>query len=287
MKINLAKSAGFCFGVKRALEIAHKTLAASQDVYMTGDIVHNEEIIKEIKNAGMEKIKKFHSSGIGKTFLIQAHGAGLALINKATRLGYNIVDATCPMVKEIHSIAKDMENKGYKIIIIGDKNHDEVLGIIGQLKSNPIIIEGLKGVAWGKFKKINKAAVVAQSTQDIVKVEKIIRALKLSISELEFFNTICRPTRLKQGEIRKLPSQNDVMVIIGSKTSANTRRLYEISKEINKKSFWVQSRRDLKPAWFKNARNIGIAAGASTPDRAIKEIVKLILTADKTIPGRK
>ena len=274
MKINLAKSAGFCFGVKRALDIAFRTISSRSDVYMMGDIVHNEDVIEEIEKAGIKKIIKLKSVK-NKRLLIRAHGVGMDLLAKARKLGYNIVDATCPMVKEIHGIAKKMENKGYRIIIIGNKDHDEVQGIIGQLKAKPMVIENLNDVA---FNKIKKAAVVVQSTQNIEKVARIAEKLKLRVNELRFFNTICKPTRLKQEEIRKMPLENDVMIIAGSKTSANTKRLYEIAKAINKKSYWVQSRRDIKPAWFKGARNIGVTAGASTPDRTIKEIIEYLQT---------
>lgn len=272
MKINLAKTAGFCFGVKRAIDIAFKTISSRADVYMMGDIVHNEEVIKEIENAGIKKTKKLKSVK-NKRLLIRAHGVGIDLLAKARRLGYNIVDATCPMVKEIHGIAKKMEDKGYRIIIIGDKDHDEVQGIIGQLKEKPIVIEDLNDVG---FDKIKKAAVVVQSTQNIEKVARIAEKLKPRVSELRFFNTICKPTRLKQEEIRKMPLENDVMIIAGSKTSANTKRLYEIAKAINKRSYWVQSKKDIKPFWFKGARNVGVTAGASTPDRTIKEIIEYV-----------
>jgi len=272
MKINLAKSAGFCFGVKRALDIASKTISSRADVYMMGDIVHNEDVIKEIENAGIKKIKELKSVK-NKRLLIRAHGVGIDLLSKARKLGYNIVDATCPMVKEIHGIAKKMEDKGYRIIIIGDKDHDEVQGIIGQLKAKPMVIEDLNDV---DFNKIKKAAVVVQSTQNMEKVARIAEKLKPLVSELKFFNTICKPTRLKQEEIKKMPLENDVMIIAGSKTSANTKRLYEIAKAINKRSYWVQSRQDIKPAWFKGARNVGVTAGASTPDRTIKEIIEYL-----------
>ena len=272
MKINLAKSAGFCFGVKRALDIAFRTISSPSDVYMMGDIVHNEDVIKEIEKAGIKKIIKLKSVK-NKRLLIRAHGVGMDLLAKARKLGYNIVDATCPMVKEIHGIAKKMEDKGYRIIIIGDKDHDEVQGIIGQLKAKPMVIENLNDVA---FNKIKKAAVVVQSTQNIEKVARIAEKLKPRVNELRFFNTICKPTRLKQEEIRKMPLENDVMIIAGSKTSANTKRLYEIAKAINKKSYWVQSRQDIKSAWFKGARNVGVTAGASTPDRTIKEIIEYL-----------
>ena len=277
MKINLAKSAGFCFGVKRALSIATETVGEGSAVYMLGDIVHNEDVVRKIELAGIKKIKTL-ANGKNKTLLIRAHGAPINTIKKALKNGYEIVDATCPMVKEIHKIAKGMESKGYKIIVIGDKNHDEVHGIIGQLKGKAIVIDSPKHIPWKTIKRLNKACVVVQSTQNLYNVLQIVELLKEHIGDLEFFNTICQPTRSKQEEIRIMPAQNDVMIIIGSKTSANTRRLYEISKAINKRTYWISSKKDIKFSWLKGAKCVGITAGASTPDSTTREIIKYINT---------
>jgi 4-hydroxy-3-methylbut-2-enyl diphosphate reductase len=275
VKINLAKSAGFCFGVKRAIDIAYKTLAGNKNVYVFGNIVHNEDAAKKLQKAGIKKYKKF-SCGKNKIFLIRAHGASLHIINRVRKLGYKIVDATCPMVKEIHKVARSAECSGYAIIVIGDKKHDEVQGIIGNLEKRTIVIEDARNIPWGKLKKINKACVVVQSTQNLEKVIKIIEILRPRIKELKFFNTICQPTRLKQQEAKIMPLENDLMIIIGSKASANTKRLYEISKALNKRSYWIQGKEDIKRGWFKNVQCVGITAGASTPDTTIKEISEYI-----------
>jgi len=275
MKINVAKSAGFCFGVKRALNIALKTATSKARVYMLGDIVHNEEVVRQINKAGIRKIKKL-CGGKNKILLIRAHGASLATLQKAGRLGFKIVDATCPMVKEIHKIVRDMEQKGYKIIVIGDKKHDEVQGIVGQIKSKAIVIDSLNNIPLKTIKRINKACVVAQSTQNLEKVLKLLSILKLYIKDLEFFNTICMPTRMKQEEIKRLPLKNNVMIIIGSKSSANTRRLYEISKSLNRRTYWVSSKKEIKLAWFRDAKSVGVSAGASTPDLTTQDVVKYI-----------
>jgi len=275
MKINIAKSAGFCFGVKRAIKIANETLKERKKAYMLGDIVHNEDVAKKLREAGIKKVNSL-SNGKGKTLLIRAHGASRKLFDKALRLGYSIVDATCPMVKEIQNIAIKNELEGCRIIIIGDKKHDEVRGIVGQLKNKAIVIDNIKNIPLERIKEIKKAAVVVQSTQNLEKVTEIVNALNAYIGELKFFNTICNPTRMKQEEIKTMPLANDVMIIIGSKTSANTKRLYEISKSINKKSYWVNSRNEIKRKWFKNSKKVGVTAGASTPESTTLEIIKYI-----------
>jgi len=271
MKVTIAKSSGFCFGVQRALNIALQQASSGNDIYMLGDIVHNDTVVKLIKRSGIKRTFKLNQ-GKGKTLLIRAHGASLLTFNKAKKLGYNIIDATCPMVKEIHKMAREAEKKGFNIIIIGDKKHDEVRGIAGQLKKKAVIIDAGGKIPISQIKGIKKAAVVAQSTQDIEKVRTILEMLKKYIPGVKFYNTICRPTRIKQQEIRCLPLENDAMVIIGSRKSANTKRLYEISKSLNRRTYWVNSKKELKPGYFKDLHSVGVAAGASTPKESIQEI---------------
>ena len=275
MRINLAKSAGFCFGVKRAIDIALKAAETENKVEMLGDIVHNEYVVRNIHDAGIRKISRL-AKGQNKMLLIRAHGAPAKIYKKAKALGYKIIDATCPMVKEIHRIAKKTEKEGYRIIIIGDKAHDEVNGIKGHLKTKAIVIDNENTVPFEKIKKIKKACVVVQSTQNTDSVIKIVATLKQHIKNLVFCNTVCKPTKVKQKEIKKMPKENDVMIIIGSKTSANTRRLYEISKAINPRSYWIQSGNDVKPAWLKEAKSVGITAGASTPDYITEKTISFI-----------
>jgi len=275
MKVNVAKSAGFCFGVKRAIKIALDTAQSGGRVEMLGDIVHNEDVVKEISKAGVKKIKNLER-GTNEVLLIRAHGASEEIYKKATKLGYTIVDATCPMVKEIHKIAKFSKKEGCDIIIIGDKKHDEVRGIIGQLRDKAIVIDNIKKIPLAKVKRIKKACVVVQSTQNLEKTLTIIEVLKKYIRELKFFNTICKPTRIKQKEAKEMPLKNDLMVIIGSKTSANTKRLYQISKSLNTQSYWVQSRDEIKPEWFRNVQSVGVMSGASTPDYTTKDVIKYI-----------
>ncbi|MFA5355982.1 MAG: 4-hydroxy-3-methylbut-2-enyl diphosphate reductase [Candidatus Omnitrophota bacterium] len=280
MRINLAKSAGFCFGVRRAINIAIRTAAEKKNACMLGDIVHNEDVVRDIHRSGIQKIRRL-DEGKGRALILRAHGASLDTVKRAERLGYKIIDATCPMVKEIHRIAANMEKSGRKIIIIGDKRHDEVRGIAGQLEGKAIVIDAIKNIPFRALKKTKKACVVVQSTQNIDKVFKIVRALKRTVPDLKFFNTVCRPTRLKQKEIKSMPLKNEIMLIVGSKTSANTKRLYEISKSINKNSYWIRSKEGLKRSWFPGIKSVGITGGASTPDKTIKEVICRLRTIAK------
>ncbi len=272
MRINIAKSAGFCFGVKRALDIAIKTARENKNVVMLGDIVHNEDVVRQISGYGIKKIKSLEHSK-GQILIIRAHGEPLRVFNSAKKLNYTIVDATCPMVKEIHKIASGMEKNGYRIIVIGDRKHDEVRGISGQLKKKALVIENPLSIPLTKVKAIKKGCVIVQSTQKLKNALDIVSILKEYIPDLKFFNTICKPTRIKQAEIENMPGQNDCMIIIGSRKSANTKRLYEISKSLNENSWWVNSKKEINPLWLQKAKNVGITAGASTPEETINEII--------------
>jgi 4-hydroxy-3-methylbut-2-enyl diphosphate reductase len=276
-KVTLAKSAGFCFGVRRAINISLATAKLKKPIYMLGDIVHNEFVVREIEKSGIRRIKRL-SDGKGKTLLIRAHGSSRSILQKAKQLGYKVVDATCPMVKEIHKIAKGIENSGRRVIIIGDKMHDEVRGIIGQIKNKAIVIDAEEDIPFKKIRGIKKAGVIVQSTQNLENVLKIVEILKSRIPELDFHNTICQPTRTKQNEIKNMPSKNDTMIIIGSKASANTKRIYEISKSLNRNSYWVNSAGEIKNNWLAKAKTIGVTAGASTPRSTIQEVIRKIRT---------
>lgn len=275
MKITIDSSAGFCFGVRRALTLALNAAVSSKNIVMLGDIVHNEDVVRSINRAGIKKINRL-GRGKGKTLLIRAHGASLNTLRDARRHGYTILDATCPMVKEIHAIAKKMEKQGYTLVIIGDKNHDEIKGIKGQLLVSPLVIEAPGKIHWKQLKGTRKVAIVAQSTQTEENVSSIVGLLKKKIKNVAFFNTICLPTRLKQEKMKALPAKNDLMLVIGSKTSANTRRLYELSRKFNPATFWVQSHRDIKQEWFKGKKKVGITAGASTPQETIEAVVRQV-----------
>ncbi|MCF7871271.1 MAG: 4-hydroxy-3-methylbut-2-enyl diphosphate reductase [Candidatus Omnitrophica bacterium] len=275
MKINIAKSAGFCVGVKRALAIAGKAAKSCAKIDMLGDIVHNEEVVKQIQKTGIKKIDEL-DKGKNKTLLIRAHGAPNSTYQKAKKLGYQIIDATCPMVKEIHQIAKKYQKKGYKIIIVGDKKHEEVQGIVGQLDKKPLVFSPKTEIKKKMCGNLKKAVVISQSTQNIDEVKNIVYKIKRYIPRLEFIDTICKPTRQKQNEVKTMPYNNDSMLIIGSKASANTKRLYQISKKINPRTYWIEDDKKINPGWFKNVKSVGITAGASTPENIIHSVVEKI-----------
>ena len=283
MQIHLAQSAGFCFGVRRALKIARNLAASHPAVCMLGDLVHNETVIRELEAAGIRKIKRLEK-GRHTRLLIRAHGASRRTMAKARHHGYALVDATCPMVREIHRIVRSMDRQGRRVIVIGDRRHDEVLGIIGQIARRAVIIDHAEHIPWKALRHVRKAAIVVQSTQNLDRVLPVVERLKTRIADVRFFNTICKPTRMKQEEIKLLPLQNDAILIIGSRTSANTKRLYEIAKALNTRTHWIQAPQELDPRWFRNVRSLGITAGASTPVATTRAVIARIRALIRRAP---
>lgn len=270
-QINIARHGGFCFGVKLAVNTALKASQDHKNVVMLGDIVHNEHVVTKIDDAGVKVVSDLSKAPKG-TLLLRAHGSTPQVYEDAKNLGFNILDATCPLVLEIHEIVRDLDKEGYQIVVIGDHDHDEVKGIAAQAK-DAIVISKPEEVSAAIPRRIKKLGVVTQSTQNIDNVKKVIAELAARVGELKFVDTICGPTKAYQREIRHLPLENDVMIIVGSFKSANTCRLTEISRSLNPRSHQVESPNDVKLEWFAGAKTIGVSAGASTPDWIIQQVV--------------
>lgn len=273
--IHVARTAGFCFGVRRAIRMAHELATNGGVIHMLGDLVHNRDVIGKLEKAGIKKISRL-GNGRDKILLIRAHGAGKRLMKQARRHGYAIADATCPMVHAIHKIVRKMDQKGCRIIVLGDRRHEEVQGIVGQIRKKPIVIESRARIPWPQIKNIKRAAIVVQSTQNTDDILPIVETLRKRIAAVRFFNTICRPTRMKQAEMKTMPLKHDVVIVIGSRFSANTRRLFEISSKLNPRSHWIESAAEINPRWFEKAGSIAITAGASTPETTIRDVIERI-----------
>ena len=273
MKILLAKDAGYCFGVRDAVNLAYDTADKDGDVYMLGHIVHNENVVKDLDSAGAKVVDSLENIPKDKPVLFRAHGTSVETWDNANKKNMNIIDATCPLVLEIHDEVKKLEAEGRKIIIIGDHGHDEVKGIASQVK-DPIIVSSSKEAS--ALRKYKRAGVVSQSTQTIENVQEIINIIMTKVFDLRFVNTICFPTKRNQTQIKELAKQCDLMVVIGSFTSANSKRLTALAKERNDKSYQVTNADEINPNWFKEVEIVGVSAGASTPDKIINDVLEKI-----------
>lgn len=269
MKITVAKDAGYCFGVRDAVNMAYDSAEKFGKVYMLGDIVHNEQVVEDLENVGTKVVKTLDDVPKDSPILFRAHGTVNELWEEAKSKKMNIIDATCPLVHEIHHEVKRLAEDGRQIIIIGDHGHDEVVAIANQVENSIIISSTLEA---SKLRKMKKVGVVSQSTQMIENVQGIMNILMEKVFDLHFVNTICYPTKRNHEQIKTLAMVNDVMIIIGSFTSANSKRLAELSSERNANSYQVTCAEDLNYEWFENKNSVGISAGASTPDYLIDEV---------------
>ena len=269
MRITVTKDAGYCFGVRDAVNMAYSASEKYGNVYMLGSIVHNEKVVNDLNSAGAKIVRSLDDVPKGSPILFRAHGTISHLWEDAKKKNMKIIDATCPLVYEIHHEVKKIAKDGRQIIVIGDHGHDEVIAICDQVK-NPIIISTPEEAL--KMRKIKKGGVVSQSTQDIENVQNIINIIMTKVFDLHFINTICYPTKRNHEQIKEIAKLNDIMIIIGSFTSANSKRLTQLSLAINSFSYQVTDSHDLDALWFKNKDKIGISAGASTPDYLIEEV---------------
>ena len=280
MKIILAKDAGYCFGVRDAVNSAYDTSKEYGEVYMLGDIVHNESVVEDLEKNGVKVVSNLNQVPDDKPVLFRAHGTAKEVWKDAEKNKMNIIDATCPLVHEIHKEVKQLDKEGRKIIIIGDHGHDEVIGIASQVQ-DAIIISTVEEAE--KLKKTKKAGIVSQSTQTIENVQDIINILMTKVFDLRFVNTICFPTKRNQEQIKELSEIVDLLIIIGSFTSANSKRLTQLSLERNKNTYQVTNATEIDVSWFKkNINSVGISAGASTPDWIIDSVVNKVKDVTNT-----
>ena len=275
MNIIVAKSAGYCFGVRDAVNMAYETAEKYGDVYMLGDIVHNEKVVADLEKAGAKVVQNLNQVPKDSPVLFRAHGTKTDIWKEAKDKNLKVIDATCPLVHEIHHEVKKLEEEKRQIIIIGDHGHDEVVAIADQVtKREPIIISNPEEAK--KLRRYKRAGIVSQSTQMIENLQDIMDVLLQKVYDLRFVNTICFPTKRNHEWIKELSVNCDVMIVIGSFTSANSKRLTELAIQRNDNSYQVTGKEDLKKEWFYGVENVGISAGASTPDYLIQEVKEKI-----------
>ncbi|WP_461831975.1 4-hydroxy-3-methylbut-2-enyl diphosphate reductase [Aquifex sp.] len=273
VEILIAEHAGFCFGVKRAVKLAEESLKEAEGkVYTLGPIIHNPQEVDRLKKLGVfpGNGNEFHK---GDTVIIRSHGIPPEKEEELKRKGLRVIDATCPYVKAVHEAVCQLTKEGYFVVLVGEKNHPEVIGTLGYLRAcngKGIVVETIEDIK--EALKYEKVGIVAQTTQNEEFFKEVVGEIALWVKELKVINTICNATSLRQESVKKLAPNVDVMIIIGGKNSGNTRRLYQIAKELNPRTYHVETAEELSPEWFRNVKKVGISAGASTPDWIIKEV---------------
>jgi len=275
MEIDIAKNSGYCFGVKRALDLAEKTIKGRKNknikIYTLGDIIHNKGVVKSLENSGIKVVKNESEIEIGSIFIVRSHGMPPQILEKIKSRGIKVVDATCPYVKKAQSKAKTLAKRGYHVVIIGSKKHPEVLGVKAHIKSkNLTIIESPRELS--NLKNYEKIGVIIQTTQTMENVQAIISGLLEKGKEILIENTICNTTGKRQNTVKDLAKKVDVMLIIGGKNSANTTHLAGLSRKYNLNTYHIESYKEIKNEWFRQGMKVGISSGASTPQKDIKDV---------------
>ena len=279
MEIKIAKFSGYCYGVKRAMDLALEKLdeTSEKKVYSLGPLIHNDQAMKKFTDKGLiveEDINKIEKNS---TAIVRSHGLPKDFYDKMDIISTNVVDATCPFVKKIQDIVYENYKSGHGIILIGDKDHPEIRGINGWSDNSSIIINSIEDVERFDFSEDRAYIVAVQTTYKLEKYLQIEKILKNRLKKVEFFNTICYATRERQDAARELSKTVDAMIVIGGKSSSNTKKLAEICSE-NCITFLIEIAKDIDLEKISSFSTIGITAGASTPDFIIDEVKDLLLT---------
>jgi 4-hydroxy-3-methylbut-2-enyl diphosphate reductase len=279
MKITLSKYAGFCDGVKRAYDIVMNIdmRLIRKPIFVLGSLVHNPEVNRKIEEKGIKKIERddFFNAPTGAigTLIITAHGVGPDIYQAAKEKEVDVIDTTCPKVIKVQKLAKLFHQKEYRIVIIGDKDHKEVRGINEWGGEHSFIISEKKDLINLKISPNQKIAVLSQTTQNEDFCEEIGDFIKKKYENTKIDITTCDTTHTRQNEIKEIAKDNDAVLVIGSKTSANSRRLWEIALSINPRSYFIENISEIDKKWFKRMSSVGITAGASTPSWIIDEAI--------------
>ena len=278
MKVELAKSAGFCFGVEKAVNTVYEEAKKENEiVYTLGPIIHNEEVVKDMKKRGVEAVKIEDLDSLPKgTVIIRSHGVSREVYNFVKNSGHRVVDATCPFVKKIHAIVSVQSGKGKNVVIIGNPDHPEVMGIKGWGDKNTYAVENIEQFINLGLKKDEEIIIVAQTTFNHKKFQEIIDKISLLGYDVRCFNTICNATQERQAEAKKIASNVDAMIVIGDKKSSNTGKLVEICQEECKNTVFIQTLEDLNYDALLSVDSVGITAGASTPKHIIEEVQNIV-----------
>lgn len=276
MKIIISRSAGFCFGVRKTVEMAEQEANKRKEIYTLGPIIHNPQVVSHLKTKNIHTKNSVDELPPNSTVIIRTHGATLQDMEKMEKSSLNLIDGTCPFVIRSQRMARRSAEQGYFVVIVGDENHPEIKGVksragVNSLVINPSNMEFLPPPA-------ERIAVIAQTTLPEEDFKAVIEKLKPLAQELKVINTICRDTTIRQNEAKKIAKEVDLVLVIGGRNSANTNKLARLSSEINPNTHHIESEKEIDEGWFKNIESVGIITGASTPDWIIKEVIQKLET---------
>jgi 4-hydroxy-3-methylbut-2-enyl diphosphate reductase len=276
MEIFIAKRAGFCFGVKRAIDISFDIAKEiPEGVYTFGPIIHNPQVIEKLKAEGifpLEDIRSLSDKKI-RALIIRTHGIPYQLYDTISSQAFRVIDATCPFVKNAQRYAQLLKENGYQVLVLGDKCHPEVKGIMSYAGEDVIVVD--ENTRLPRLK--TKVGVVVQTTQPIEALKKLLANIIEHVKEVKVYNTICNSTALRLKETAEMARKVDVMIVVGGKNSANTTQLANLCASLSVRTYHIETEGELKNEWFANIQKVGVTAGASTPDWIINKVEKRII----------
>ncbi|MEW6097148.1 MAG: 4-hydroxy-3-methylbut-2-enyl diphosphate reductase [bacterium] len=271
MEIIKVKNAGFCFGVKRAIDLAFESAKKEKNhVYTLGPLIHNPQVCEKLKEQGIIEAKNLNEIKSG-VVILRSHGVPPNLYKEIFNAGLKIVDAVCPSVKKVQSIAHELKEEGYEVIVVGEKNHPEVKSIIGTVEGDTIVVEGPKEAEKLKIH-YRKIGIIAQTTQTFENFKRVVEVLLDKAKELKINNTICKAVENIQKDSLNVAKQVDLMLVVGGKNSANTNRLFQLCKTCTKHIYHIETADEIELSWLKGVRKIGITGGTSTPHWIIEQV---------------
>ena len=275
MEVIVAKTAGFCFGVERAVNQVYDQIKnGNGPIYTLGPIIHNEEVVRDLEEKGVKVLNSENEilTLTEGTVIIRSHGVGKHIYDMLKAQGVQIVDATCPFVKKIHRIVQEQNLQGRRVIIIGDETHPEVEGIKGWGDARTMVVKNEEQMEKLPSFTGEKLCIVSQTTFNYNKFKDLVEKFEKKGYDILVLNTICNATQERQVEARRIASEVDAMIVIGGKHSSNTQKLYEICQKECKNTYFIQSLGDFNPECVNSVRSVGITAGASTPNQIIEEV---------------
>jgi 4-hydroxy-3-methylbut-2-enyl diphosphate reductase len=273
MEIILAKQAGFCFGVKRATQMAFEAADKGGKTFTLGPIIHSPQVVQKLEDMGVKVLKNLADLENG-TIIIRSHGVASEELEEAVRKELEIVDATCPFVKKAQEQVQSLSRQGYDVVVVGDADHPEVQGIVSYAKGKVYVVGS--GEEAARLPRMGKIGVVAQTTQSFENLKNVVTECLTKGGEIRVFHTICDATAVRQEEAKELAKQVNCMIVIGGYNSANTKRLAEVCAELQPKTYHIETAQQLDPSWFAGVGRVGITAGASTPKWVIDEVMERI-----------
>ncbi len=273
MRVQVARYAGVCYGVERALKLADEAAGSARAVHSLGPLIHNPQAVEALNARGVHVASSLDQVDEG-TLIIRSHGVGPAVIAEAYAKGLDVIDATCPHVSKAHAAAGELRDAGYTVVIIGEADHPEVEGIMAHAGGQAIVVSDASELPERLGSR--RVGVVVQTTQPQALLSDVVAALVPRVTELRVYNTVCSATAKRQRSAAELAAEVDVVVVVGGHNSGNTTRLVEICRAVNPRTHHVETAEELEQEWFEGADTVGVTAGASTPDAQMQGVIGAI-----------